>query len=185
MLPQQDWYDRVASFQLSSPQEVSQAEEREGPSFHEQAVCTISEEGMVEEILEDSDDPLPLPLPSETAIPSPSPSQATRSSLSLLSTPTASPASSNASLTSEPVSATPRKRQRADNDAVNAKLGNTLNLIDTFVHQQSQRSQAVHNKVSAIAGYMSALGPDRQKALAVKILNVIHSEPPLSVVELA
>ncbi|KAK4318373.1 hypothetical protein Pmani_009727 [Petrolisthes manimaculis] len=171
MLPQQDWYNTVASFQLPSSLEVSQTQESE-----ERALCTISEEGMVEEILEDPDDPLPLP-----ALPSPSPSQDTRSSLSLLSTPTASPGSSNASLTTKPVSATPRKRQRAGNDVVNAKLGNTLNLIDTFVNkQQPQRSHTVHNTVSVIAAYMSALVPERQKDVAAKLLNVIHSEPPLS-----
>ncbi|KAK4289342.1 hypothetical protein Pmani_037681 [Petrolisthes manimaculis] len=131
MLPQQDWYDTVASYQFPSSLEVSQTQESEGPLFNERALCTISEEGM----LEDPDDPLPLPLPVETALLSPSPSQDTCSSLSLISTPTASPASSNASLTSKPVSATPRKRQRADNDVVNAKLVNTLNLIDAFVNK--------------------------------------------------
>ncbi|XP_076050275.1 uncharacterized protein LOC143031142 [Oratosquilla oratoria] len=160
MLPHHDWYATSASFTLHSPQE---AQEGKRPTLPEQVVCTVSVGDIMEEILEDADDPPRSPSPA--MVPTPSPASSTSSHSSAYYGP-------------------PRKRTKV-NDPVDQKIVDTCSAINEILGNEPPKSTLVKHTVSTIASYLSVLKDERQRDVAAKLLNVIHNEPQLSPNDLA
>lgn len=87
-----------------------------------------------------------------------------------------------------PSTPSPRPSKRiklSSNSAFDQKVKETFDTINGIVanHVEAKAPKApdvTQRTVSAISGYMSVLSENRKKAFAAKVINLIHSEPPVT-----